>query len=322
MIVSLIGGTGFVGTAICRDLLAQGHQPRLLVRAGSEHKIPSSLREQLADTQLITGDIHDQNALNQCLENADAVIYLVGLLREFPKQGISFEEAQYQGVVRTVEAAQINGTKQFILMSANGVKAQGTAYQTTKYRAEQYVQQSGLAWTIFRPSVIFGDPQGKMEFCTQLVKELIEPAIPAPLFFPCLRPLQAGQFQLAPVHISDVAQVFVESLENPAAHQQLFTLCGTQVVSWKNIMQTLAQATGRKSKFALPAPAVVVQTLARLLDSYRWFPITKDQITMLLESNICDESTQDKAWDVFNIQAKGFELANLSYLQNQESAHE
>jgi len=315
MIVSLIGGTGFVGTAICRHLLAQGHQPRLLVRAGSEQKIPESLRQQLSPSQLIEGDIHDQNALNQCLENADAVIYLVGLLREFPKQGISFEEAQYQGVVRTVEAAKIQGTKHFILMSANGVKAQGTTYQTTKYRAEQYVQQSGLTWTIFRPSVIFGDPQGKMEFCTQLVHELIEPPIPAPLFFPCLRPHQAGQFQLTPVHIDNVAQVFVESLDNAAAQQQIFHLCGAKAVSWKEIIQILAQATGRKSKFALPAPAIFVQSLAGLFDRYRWFPITKDQITLLLESNICGAVEQSKAWEIFGIQAKAFDLANLHYLQ-------
>ncbi len=144
MKVSIIGGTGFVGTYLIDALLQAGHTPRVLVRAGSERKLAAA-----AQCETVPGDISDAAALDLCLQGTDAVIYLIGILREFPAKGITFEESQFHGVERTVAAAQRQGVKQFILMSANGVKAGGTKYQDTKFRAEQCVQASGLAWTVF-----------------------------------------------------------------------------------------------------------------------------------------------------------------------------
>ena len=307
MKISIIGGTGFVGSYIIDALLAAGHTPRVLVRPGSEHKLIQAQR-----CETVPGDSADPVALENCLQETDAVIYLIGILREFPAKGITYEETQFRGVERTVAAAQQQGVKQFILMSANGVKAGGTAYQDTKFRAEQCVQASGLDWTIFRPSVVFGDPRGKMEFCTQLNKELVQPPIPAPLFFSGLNIMQAGTFQMSPVHVQDVASAFVSAIGNPAANQRTFTLCGPDAPSWKSIIQTLAQAAGSGKKLTLPAPADVIKLVASVLDKQPWFPITRDQITMLLEGNTC---TDHSAWDVFSIQPQRFAAENLGYLR-------
>lgn len=307
MKISIIGGTGFVGSYIIDALLAAGHTPRVLVRPGSEHKLIQAQR-----CETVPGDSADPVALENCLQGTDAVIYLIGILREFPAKGITYEETQFRGVERTVAVAQQQGVKQFILMSANGVKAGGTAYQDTKFRAEQCVQASGLDWTIFRPSVVFGDPRGKMEFCTQLNKELVQPPIPAPLFFSGLNIMQAGTFQMSPVHVQDVASAFVSAIGNPAANQRTFTLCGPDAPSWKSIIQTLAQAAGSGKKLTLPAPADVIKLVASVLDKQPWFPITRDQITMLLEGNTC---TDHSAWDVFSIQPQRFAAENLGYLR-------
>lgn len=308
MQVSIIGGTGFVGSYIIQSLLNAGHTPKVLVRPGSEHKLVN--RDQC---QIVNGDISEQNTIYDCLAGSDAVIYLIGILREIPKQNITFEETQYNGVERTVKAAQEQNVKQFLLMSANGVKAQGTTYQTTKYRAEECVKASGLDWTIFRPSVIFGDPQGKMEFCTQLLAELVNPPIPAPLFFPGVNIAQAGKFQMQPVHVEDVANAFSTAINNPDLNQQIIPLCGSQAVSWKEIIQTLAKATGKNGKLALPAPAEMIKLVASIFDKQAWFPITKDQIVMLLEGNTCPD---DSAWESLDITPKAFALENLRYLQN------
>ncbi|QTR49136.1 NAD(P)H-binding protein [Candidatus Thiothrix anitrata] len=306
MNISIIGGTGFVGSYIIDTLLDAGHTPRVLVRPGSEYKLRKT-----EHCVSITGDINNTLALENCLQGADAVIYLIGILREFPTKGITYEESQFRGVERTVAAAQKQGVKHFILMSANGVKAGGTKYQDTKFRAEQCVQASGINWTIFRPSVIFGDPRGHMEFCTQLNKELVQPLIPAPLFFGGLNLMQAGKFQMSPVHVQDVAAAFVAALDNPTAYKRNFTLCGPDAPSWKVIIQTLAQATGRKDKLTLPAPAFAIKLVARVLDRQAWFPITRDQITMLLEGNTCSDSS---AWTTFSIQPQRFNVENLAYL--------
>ncbi|MGB5599146.1 NAD(P)H-binding protein [Thiothrix litoralis] len=308
MNVSIIGGTGFVGTYLIDALLQAGHTPRVLVRAGSEGKLAAA-----SQCEIVSGDIGDNAALDNCLQDTDAVIYLIGILREFPAKGITYEESQFLGVERTVAAAQRQGVKHFILMSANGVKAGGTKYQDTKFRAEQCVQASGLAWTVFRPSVIFGEPRGKMEFCTQLQKELVLPPIPAPLFFGGVNILQAGEFQMQPVHVTDVAQAFVGALDNPAAIGKTFALCGADAVSWKAIIQTLAQASGRSGKLAVPAPAAILKVVAGVLDKQAWFPITRDQIVMLLEGNTCSDNS---AWQTFGITPKRFALENLGYVKH------
>ena len=82
--------------------------------------------------------------------------------------------------------------------------------------SEQYLRNTDLKWTIFRPSTIFGDPRGngRPEFCSQLKKDLINLPFPAPLFHEGLLPFDAGNFSMSPVHIKDVATSFVGSLQN------------------------------------------------------------------------------------------------------------
>lgn len=309
MKVGVIGGTGFVGSYLIPALLKAGHVPRLLVRPGTANKPGASV----PGCETVSGDIADPLALDACLQGTDAAIYLVGILREFPARGITFADSQWHGVKRMLAAARNQGVKQIILMSANGVRAGGTPYQATKFRAETSVRDSGLTWTIFRPSVIFGEPRGNLEFCTQLQQQMVLPPIPAPLFFAGHHLAQAGSFQMAPVHAGDVAAAFVGALGNPAAYGQVFTLCGPDTPSWRQIIQTLALASGRKGKLALPVPAVAVRLAASVLDRFAWFPITRDQITMLLEGNTC---TDHRAWHVFGIEPQRFIVENLRYLRS------
>jgi uncharacterized protein YbjT (DUF2867 family) len=305
MKVSVIGGTGFVGSHLVPALLAAGHVPRLLMRnPESGQGLP------LDRCEVVLGEVEDLAAVTACVTGADAVVYLIGILREFPARGISFAGLQFLGVERTLAACQTAGVGRFLLMSANGVKPDGTAYQRTKYQAEEAVKASGLRWTIFRPSVIFGRPQGRMEFCTQLRRDIIDSPLPAPLFYPGLLPMGAGSFQLAPVAVVDVAQAFVRALAKAETEGRVFELCGPEPKSWREILETIAAAVGKR-KMLLPAPALGVRTAAALLDRFPWFPITRDQITMLLEGNVCAEAS---AFPLLGIQPQAFTVASLSYL--------
>ena len=306
MRVAVIGGTGFVGSYLVEELLRQSHQPVLLVRPGSESKVIQ--REQCT---LVAGDVKDQEALRQTLQGCAAAIYNIGILREFKNRGITFEELQYRGATRTIDAARELNVKRFLLMSANGVKPDGTPYQRTKYRAEQYLKDRSLDWTIFRPSVMFGDPNGKMEFCTQLRAQLIDPPLPAPLFYEGLLPLNAGSFTLAPVHVSDVATVIIKSLTLPEAVGQIYGLCGPDTFTWKAIIDLLGRVSGKR-KLALPTPAWVVKSVATVLDRFDFFPISHDQLTMLLEGNTCDSSA---VFALFHVAPTRFNEASLGYLK-------
>jgi len=252
MKASLIGGTGFVGSHIVERLLAAGHTPRLLVRPGSEDRVQRPDR-----CETVSGDVDDANAVAECLAGADAVVFLIGILREFPRRGITFDHLQFRAAQQVIQTAREQGIRRFILMSANGVRPDGNPYQRSKYMAEETLRSSGLDWTIFRPSVIFGDPRGHMEFCTQLKRDIIDGPLPAPLFYGGLVPIGAGAFELAPVHVDDVAEAFVRALELPETIGQTFQLCGPDNLTWKQILTTIASAVG-KTKLMLPAPALAV----------------------------------------------------------------
>ena len=115
MKVALIGGTGFVGSYIVDELIMSDHTPRILVREGSESKVI-----QPEKCEIINGDIDDDEALNETLEGCDAVIYLIALIREFPKQNLTNERLQFKGSERVAAVAEQKGVKRFLLMSALG----------------------------------------------------------------------------------------------------------------------------------------------------------------------------------------------------------
>jgi len=306
MQVALIGGTGFVGGYIVDALLEAGHEPVLLVRHGSEDKVRQPDR-----CRIVPGDVADGDAVAKALEGCDAAIYLVGILREDPDAGITFEAMQYEGAKRTIDAAKDRGVSRFILMSANGAAPEGTDYQRTKYRAEQYLLDSGLDGTVFRPSIIFGDPHGLMEFCTQLKQQMIALPIPAPAFFRGLSPASGG-FSMTPVHVEDVARAFVMSLARPETFGQVYPLGGAETLEWPEIIRRIAKGSGR-GKLILPAPAAFVRLACLALDRFRWFPMTRDQLDMLLQGN---EVGSREAFDLFGIEERSMTPEELSYLRS------
>ncbi|MBS1202642.1 MAG: epimerase, partial [Chromatiaceae bacterium] len=125
--------------------------------------------------------------------------------------------------------------------------------------------------------------------CSQLKHDIIDSPLPAPLFYPGLLPSGAGEFQLAPVCVADVAAAFALALTDPGTLSQTYSLCGPERLSWKAMLSTIAAACGR-SKWMLPTPALAVSAVAGLLERFPWFPITRDQLRMLLEGNVCHEN--------------------------------
>ena len=168
-----------------------------------------------------------------------------------------------------------------------------------------------LDWTVFRPSVLFGDPRGRMEFATQLLRDIVRSPLPAPLFFEGLLPLNAGGFRMSPVHVRDVATVFATALEMPESVGRTYELCGPADLSWKNMLQIIARAAGT-TKWSLPAPVLPLKILAALFERYEFFPITRGQLSMLMEGNTCNGAD---AFHLFGVAPEPFDEAGLAYLQ-------
>ena len=306
MRVAIFGGTGFVGSFLVDALIAAGHEPSLMVRPGSECKVRHAER-----CRLVAGNLSSTTAIDATLENCDAVVYSVGILRESPKQGVTFEEMQYNGVVRVAESAKTRRISRFLLMSANGAKSIDTPYQETKFRAEDHVRASGFDVTIFRPSVIFGEPRGRMEIATQLYAEMISPPIPAVGFFTGWHPCR-GAVAMSPVHVEDVAQAFLTALRETSTIGKTYVLGGPEVLSWAEMLRRIATAVGHR-KWILPMPIGIMKLAAAVLDWLPFFPVTRDQLTMLAEGNTADPTVLAQ---LIGRQPKAFNEAHLAYLRN------
>ena len=128
MKVAIFGGTGFVGHYILKELENNSYSPQILIRKGSESKISPS-----KNYTIILGDIFDEVAIQKTLQDADVIIYNIGIIREFKRKGITFSNLHYKGLKNIIKEAEKLNIKRFILMSANVVKMNCTGYQTTKY---------------------------------------------------------------------------------------------------------------------------------------------------------------------------------------------
>lgn len=305
MRVALIGGTGFVGGYLVDSLIAAGHEPSLLVRQGSECKV-----RQADLCRLITGDLDSNEAIASVIDGCDALIFCVGILRELPRQGITFEELQYRALVRVADQARSQGVKRFLLMSANGIKDPGTRYQESKCRAEQYIRSGDFQTTIFRPSVIFGDPRGSMEIATQLCRDMVRPPIPAVGFFRGWRPSQ-GAVLMSPVHVNDVAEAFIHALEDVSTIGKTYELGGPEALSWSEMLRRVANAMD-KNKWIMPMPISLMYLAATFLDWLPVFPVTRDQLTMLAEGNVAEP---DVLQSLIGREPVSFMPKNLAYLE-------
>jgi NADH dehydrogenase len=304
MNVAIIGGTGFVGSYLIDALVEGGIHPRVLVRPGSEAKLP-----QPETCTVVSGDLDNKKSIINLLDGVDAVIYNVGILREFPRRGVTFKALQETAPKQVIDTAVEMGVSRFLLMSANGVIPEGTPYQRAKFAADEYLMKSGLEWSIFRPSVIFGNPRGRMEFASQLCDDIVRVPLPAPLFFDGIDPRKAGQFKLSPVHVTDVAKAFVNQLAAATHTNRVLYLGGEQALSWQEIINIIAESIG-KTKLMIPVPVMGVRMAAAMLDRFEEFPVTRDQLTMLLQGNTCSPDGLKS----MGIIPRRFEPVELNYL--------
>jgi len=307
MKVAVFGGTGFVGNYIISELLNNNYEVNTLVRSGSEHKL-----ENASKCNIINGNIDDVDSVEEVVKNSDVVIYNIGIIREFKNKDITFEKLHYNGAKLTIDLAKKYNINRYLMMSANGTCPNGTGYQITKYKAEVYLKNNIQNWTIISPSLIFGDSNGKKEFCIELKKNMLSLPFPAPAFFPGMNFLSAGKFKMSPIHVKDVAKIFVKSIEDSYAFKKCFKLGGDDY-NWKEIINIISSAYG-KNKLIVPAPAIGVKMAALFLDRFEWFPISADQISMLLEGNVCDSKY---IFNKYNISPIEFNSKQLTYLNNE-----
>lgn len=287
MKVFLTGGTGFVGRNMLRRLLENRHNVRALVR----HPRQASALPQ-NNVEHIPGDVVSGAGLDLGLGGCDAVIHLVGIIVE--KGANTFEAVHHRGTRNVVEAARRGGIKRFIQMSALGVRADGVAaYQTSKWKGEEEVRNSGLPYCILRPSLIFGPGDG---FVTQMMETMRK----APLF----RPVPGdGKAKYRPIFIDDVTACFVRALTTETATNQTVGLGGADELSLNEVLAEIARCAGLR-KPAVHIPLLLMFSVAAVAQSLLSNPpVTVDQLRMLREGSTCDIGPMKR---IFGIEPRGF----------------
>ncbi|HJV33480.1 complex I NDUFA9 subunit family protein [Geomonas sp.] len=292
MRVFVAGGTGFVGGHLRQALLAKGHTIRLLVRkkgTGSE-----------AGIEEVEGDVTELSSFVNGVKGCEATINLVGIIREFPQRGITFEKLHVQATRNVIAAAQQCGITRHLQMSALGTKAGSRAkYFQTKFAAEEEVRNCGLDYTIFRPSIIFGP---KDDFINKLAGYMRT--------FPAMPVIGDGEYQMQPISGDDVARCFVEALDRVETIKHTYELCGPDRMSYNELLDTIGRAIGMNKVCKVKNPLLLMRLVVPMLEQLSFFPITSDQITMLVQGNYCDGAWQN----TFGFQPTPFETGIKSYL--------
>lgn len=245
--IAVIGSTGFVGRHLVHELVARGHNVRALAR--DYQKAARTLPTQFVS--VILGDVFDAESMDELTRGADVVVNLIGIRRELPG-GVTFQRMHVEATQAAIDAATRNGAMHFLHMSALGARPEAPArYHQTKWEAEQLVRDSGLTWTIFRPSVIFG-PDGEF---VQMAKGWVRGELSPRRFLPYFtRPVPTvgervpemcdRSALLQPVSVRDVAHAFAIAIEpDRNAAGEIIPLVGDKAYSWPRLLTMIRDMT-------------------------------------------------------------------------------
>jgi len=301
MKIFIAGGTGFVGSYLIAELLKRGHNIRLLVRNTS--RFPKS-----EGVETVSGDLLHPESIAGKTADCDAVINLVGIIREFPARGITYERFHFEAVKNLAYEAERSGVSRWVQMSANGARMNGVSnYQSSKARGEEFLLSTRLSLTIFRPSLIFGKPPaGATEFCTQMLGVL--KSSPVAVLF------GNGRYEMQPVHVTDVAKVFSLAVENGSTGRTVYHLGGRYRFSYRALLDLICDGADINRRIKLPVPYSLVRPVVSLLGRFSHFPATVDQTDMLVEGNVVPETDYIES---FGVEPLRFSRENITYLKGE-----
>lgn len=283
-LVTLVGGSGFLGRYAARVLVERGWRVRVACR-----RVHAAIDVRLAGppgwVDIVQANIRDRASLERALDGADAVVNLVGILFEHGRQTFAGEQAD--GAALLAQVAAEKGIDRFVQVSAIGADAGSKSpYGRTKAAAEESVREAMPSAVILRPSIVFGPEDQFFNRFANLAR-----------FAPFLPSIGGGKTRFQPVYAGDVAEAIAAAVTLPDAAGKTFELGGPRTYSFNDIYDIIMRTTDRK-RFKIPVPFFVIRPFAyitgavwRFVPPFSWGffgapPITGSQIEMLTRDNI------------------------------------
>lgn len=274
--ILITGATGYIGRHLAHRLVEQGEHPRCLVR--DTERAAQILPED--KVELVQGDTTRRASLNEAVRGVDTVVHAAFMTadrKEAP--GNTYERTNVQGTANVIQAAEEAGVKRMIELSGLGTRpARPGSYMQGRYQAEKMLKESRLAWTIIQPSVLFGDGAPFIKGLTDLVRSA--PLVPL---------IGGGKTLFQPIYVEDVVTIITKVLADLARTSgQVYTIGGPDYYSFRQIIEILLQATGkRRLKVYAPTPFVAVGAAAMEALLPRP-PLTRAAMTLFSFDNTTD----------------------------------
>ena len=276
MNVLVVGGSGFIGTTLCRELNRRGHDVTALSRNPGGADLPGGVTKAM-------GDVTEYGSIAGAFEGMDAVYNLVALSPLFKPSGGDrmHDRIHRQGTDHVVRAAEKHGVDRLVQMSALGADPDGaTAYIRSKGAAEGLVTESTLEYTIFRPSVVFGDG-GEFVSFTKLLAPPYVSALPG-----------GGTTRFQPIWVGDLAPMLADAVDADGHAGETYEIGGPDRLTLAEIARQIHRSDGR-STTVVPVPMALAKLGLSVGDLIPGFPMGKDQYRSLQFDNVTDDNDVD-----------------------------
>lgn len=274
----IIGGTGFLGTAIVGELA------RRVASADFQFTLPTRRRDHakhllvLPTATVVEADVHDPATLARLMVGQDAVISLVGILKggEGEPYGKGFARAHVELPQKIAAAAKAAGVRRVLHVSALKAAADApSGYLRSKAAGEAVLRDAGLDLTLFRPSVVFGPGDSFLTLFARLARI-------APFF-----PLAGAAARFQPVWVGDVAAAVADSLLHAKSIGAAYDLCGPKQYSLRELVSYAAEVSGHP-RAVVGLPEAVAWLQAWAMEFIPNGPMTRDNIRSMRVASVCD----------------------------------
>ncbi|NJM35239.1 MAG: complex I NDUFA9 subunit family protein [Rhodomicrobium sp.] len=286
-LVTVFGGSGFVGRYVVQALAKTGCRVRVAVRrpSGAIHLQPLGSVGQIHAVQ---ANLRDETSVRRAVEGVDGVVNLVGILQSSGRQ--TFNAVQAKGAGLAARAAREAGARGLVHVSAIGAsRSSRSAYARSKAEGEDLVSNAFPDATILRPSIIFGPEDEFFNRFASMAR-----------FAPVMPLIGGGRTRFQPVYVADVAQAVVAGLDGRARPGVPYELGGPAIYTFRELLDMIAEYTGRKRPY-VPIPFWMAKIQGLFLQMLPNAPLTVDQVRLLQSDNVVSPEARAEARTLENL---------------------